>query len=95
MRSICSPKYTSNITDIKHLLFLASELTNSMETLYSLNLLNNKPKHLLSWLDNIKIFYYVIGIGVVGLFIFAQIDINKKIKKQFRYTFPTNKKFKL
>jgi hypothetical protein len=51
--------------------------------------------HLKSAVDVVRFYYFLAGAVIVLVYIFSRIDISKKIKKQFRHTFPPNNKFKL
>lgn len=54
-----------------------------------------KLDHMQSPVNNIKMYYFLIGVVFVMLYIFSRIDIGHKVKKQFKHTFPNNPKFKL
>lgn len=54
-----------------------------------------KLDHLQSPVDVLKFYYFLFGAVIVLIYIFSRIDISKKIKKQFKHTFPSNPKYKL
>lgn len=54
-----------------------------------------KLDHLQPGVDMVKVYYFLIGAAIVVIYIFKNIDLNKKIKKQFKHTFPNNPKFKM
>ena len=54
-----------------------------------------KLDHQQSTVNMIKFYYFMVGVVLVLVYIFSNIDLNKKIKKQFRHTFPTNPNLKI
>ncbi len=51
--------------------------------------------HMQAGVDSVKLYYFLFGVAIVMIYIFSRIDIGRRVKKQFRHTFPTNPKFKV
>jgi hypothetical protein len=54
-----------------------------------------KLDHQQTTVNMIKFYYFMVGVVLVLVYIFSSIDLSKKIKKQFRHTFPNNPKLKI
>ena len=66
-----------------------------MEIYYDRKSETVKLQHMKSWLDFTDVYYFILGLGCVVVYMFSQIDIEKKVKRQFRHAFPPGNKFKL
>ena len=51
--------------------------------------------HLKSAFDIFEMWYFMIGMLLVIVYVFSQVDLKKKIKKQFRHTFPNTTKMRI
>ena len=45
-------------------------------------------EHMKSWLDEGKVYYFLLGAAIVMIYLICQIDTKKKVKRQFRHAFP-------
>lgn len=54
-----------------------------------------KLDHLKSPFNIFEMWYFIVGMVLVIVYVFSQVDLKKKVKKQFKHTFPSTKKFRL
>ena len=54
-----------------------------------------KLNHMQSWLDQAEFYYFLAGATVVLVYILCQVNINKKVTKQFKHVFPPGKGIKI
>jgi hypothetical protein len=47
-----------------------------------------KMEHMKSWLDQGQFYYFLLGAGIVMVYLLCQIDPKKKVQRQFRHAFP-------
>lgn len=51
--------------------------------------------HLKSPFNILEMWYFIIGMVLVIVYVFSRVDLKKKVKKQFRHTFPSNQKMRI
>jgi hypothetical protein len=48
-----------------------------------------------SWLGDAEFYYFLTGVGIVLVYILSQVNIKKKVSRQFRHAFPPGSRFKV
>lgn len=84
-----------NRNEIVALFNLFNKISISVGYFYQYGPKEIELDHLKSPFNIFEMWYFMIGMILVIVYIFSQVDLKKKVKKQFRHTFPSNKKMRI